>query len=716
MSEKDVRLIRRLWRAPKLPGLEKCSKWGYVMGGYIRTLTKQINKLFYSFVGWIPDMCETCLISYLKEVSRLSLELVLEQNQRWLLPFLDLKVLGGFDTEVNRQDPFAEYKKDYGTEVEPPSSRVEYWIDDTISKIGIKQVDYEFEEFVSFRDAWALPGASVQGTAKKVQIVGSDKSRKEIRVKDKWFATAHLTDDEIIKQCKSDKEVVVRPFVKQDEPAACRTVQCYDTWSLVRCSYLDQAIGDLNAHGEWTSVGMGSEEKQRLRRKIMYHNRGWKLCTDQSGFDTHQPRKWVIYVVKKLLEKIVGVNPHMSEIADLEIDSLGRVVLEYNGITMEWLNAVLSGYKFTALVDSILNRAETREVLERLDRSDILMECYQGDDAIVVLSQAIDKASVSMAYASINLEVNPDKTWMTNGNTEFLHEIYFREKVVAFPARAFRAIAWKKPLSNIMLGELGIDKFQSLMGVMRMALRRGLVVYDMTLRVVKQYGLSEKHFREWWRTPYVLGGFGAGRSGRMALQHESLSVGKVTFRIHVSGIAHRSKGMQSAARSRAKGSLPVPGKRLKLSWEAVAGCRSMDPLQAANLEGEARPKIDWTLADLGKVSDAYERKLNLELKLESREKITPDDLPGFFGYFRNFDGAYRKYRKIINDRVGLDFSFTAGETFYQVSDWANHIWSGMCYRKIRKRDSDLDWAPLARLVHRKTMDHLRHGGSLRVCV
>jgi hypothetical protein len=717
MSEKDEVLIRRLWKGVRIKGFDCSKKWGYVMAGYARSLPRDVFGIFVETVRCLPDACEECHINNLKELSRMSLERVLERDELWRMCLLDLKVLGGFDTVLNRKDPFEEYQKDYGTESEQKfDERLKFWIDDTLDKIDYVAVDFSFEDFVSFRDGWAMPGASVQGTAKKVQVVGSDGSRKSLRVKDKWFALSHLDDDEIVRRCWGKEKTIVRPFVKQDEPAACRTVQCYDTWSIIRTSFIEQGLGDLNGKGQWTSIGLGSEDRQKMRRRLLYHAGDWKLCTDQSGFDVHQNIEWVKYVARALFARIGKRNPSMRRLIAKELESLDNVFLEFEGREMEWKNGVLSGYKFTALFDSILNRAETRWVLEKMRREDIKMETYQGDDAIVVLSGWICKSEVAEVYRQLGLEVHSEKTWVTRGNTEYLHEVYLRNRVVGFPARAFRAIAWKKPLSNLMEAEVGWDKLKALLGVMRMAVRRGLKVNDMVRRILRNYGLvlGDK-FREWWSTPYVFGGFGAGTWGRIGLVGERVRRKGVQYRMHVRGLAHRGDLWLHAAMARAEGALPIPGIKTVLSWEAVKGSATMDKMEADRAMEEPRVKVDWTLADLTHYRDAYLRKLKLEWKLRTGEKIIAADLPRFFGYMENIDRAYRKYRKLISDKVGIDETSTSGESHYRLSDWANDVWAGLCYRRVRVGDVP-DLLPMLRYLQKLMMDSVYKRNLLVVSV
>jgi len=400
---------------------------------------------------------------------------------------------------------------------------------------------------------------------------------------------------------------------------------------------------------------------------------------------------------------------------EAEMRSLRRVILEYGDVEMLWKNGVLSGYKFTAVLDSILNRVETRYVLETLRRSDILLECYQGDDAIVALMYEISRVEVASVYASIGLEVHPEKTWVTRGSTEYLHELYLAGRVAGFPARAFRAIVWRKPLTNLLEGEVGKDKIQSLVASCRMAARRGLNVINILRRVVrgtKPRGFTESAFQEWIMTPYLLGGFGAGRTGRQGW--EMRTVRKRSFSVKVLGISHMGKEFESAAEQRARGSLPMPGMRTESWFERVKGDDEMPESKARYFGTQPQPRIDWTVRDLERFSDAYRRKLSLEWKLMRRKKITPNDLPQFFGDFRNFDRAYRVYRQMVSKTITLESSFTAGESYYRWADWGNRIWAGICYRWTQLKHPERWKILMCQLVLRSVS--AVEANVIRVCV
>jgi hypothetical protein len=238
----------------------------------------------------------------------------------------------------------------------------------------------------------------------------------------------------------------------------------------------------------------------------------------------------------------------------------------------------------------------------------------------------------------------------------------------------------------------------------------------MVRRVLRSYGWKESYsgeFREYWITPYVLGGFGGGTSGRRSIEPVSVR-SKVTFRTFVTGIGHRSKEWKVSAFLRAKGKLPMPGISVKLLSLRVKGDPKMEPLQAKSLRDQPKLKVDWTVWDLSQYKDAYRRKLNLEWKLQMGETILSSDLPRPLE-LKNVDRGYRNYRKLIGNAKGIDGTETAGETHHIVKAWIAEVWSGLCYRKLRF-NTVVEWLPLARLAHEIMMRTSYKRGLLSVLV
>jgi hypothetical protein len=521
-----------------------------------------------------------------------------------------------------------------------------------------------------------------------------------------------MSDDSIYNECCTLTKTVVRPFVKPDEPAKTRTVQSYDTYSLIRNSYLECVIADYNGGGKWTSVGMNHNDKTGLRLHLLRDDGLFRLCTDQGQFDLHQPKEWIVYVMEKLFDRMCDTasHPDVRRIADIELKSLrDYVVLEGNFEDISWKSSLLSGYKWTALIGSILNRAEAHAVMEKLSIKPVF-EYYQGDDSIVKVQKHISVADVSAAYVNLGFEVNPDKTWLFNRSCEYLHEIYFSGiGVFGFPARAARAMIYVKPGSMPEVSPA--DKINSYESTCRMAVRRFLRVKDTYRRLLKSYyrDWDEEKFKEYWNTPCVMGGFGAGVGGRMTLTivqkrkfHYSMDVNK---ELNIAGL----NGNQRKAIwwTRLSGLVPIPGLVTSLTFQRIAGSAKVPSHKFSNFV-DNKIRLDWNVWDLEKYADAYYRKLVLEWKLLERARITWKDLPVQYNVDVNVDKVYRRYRKVISQSFNVESTLTSGEVFGDIRQWANVVWGGMvasilllnkCVSRILGNDLVVLYRTLSSTVH-----------------
>jgi hypothetical protein len=707
-SKKDESLVRRYWKVRLCRSSLKRfgQKWAYAFLAYQKMIPPGDRHVVSSVMNSLnANLCESCFIGNLKQLSNNALKQVLDHSVfefRWLL---DLRVLGGFDTELNRGDPTLSYPKDFGAKREG-SEVIFPYIDEVISNIETRNVLFGFKEFVSFRDAWSTGGSSVRGTSKKIVFQGRRKKDvQSVKVKTKWFAMCHLTDDEIWDSCVSEGiNVKVKPFVKMDEPAALRTVQGYDTYSVIRCNYIMQGIKDFNGHKRWTTLGMTGEERLRAYRDILDPHY-WKLCTDQSSFDTHQCKNWIKYAVKSLFAHICHDSQHedIKKICDIEFNSLDRVYLHYDGNELKWENGILSGYSFTALLDSILNAAQSKYVADKLNYR-IVHSLFTGDDCIMLLNDKPDADAVAAVYNSLGLSVNASKTWVGRRNTEFLHELYMGDMVMGFPARGFRALLWRKPTFGS--GTPGrVNEVKSFASVCLMAVRRGLYnVAEVMSRKFKQYGFHHDiknyaaKFQAWWVTPCVHGGFGAGDHGRMSMIAETLYSKKFRLLpIQVGFAKGKEKQVyRTAVRNRAMGLVPFPGVKSKVYFASFKGDGQMPSSLISGGAMGAQPRVDWRLGDLKNYSDAYYRKLRLEWKIRSGHEINGTDLPTnwFSREGMDCDKTYREYRRLLDLNINLERSITTGLSFIRERRYCNQLWVGLCAAYVMRRNYFLEWFSL----------------------
>nr|UXL82815.1 RNA-dependent RNA polymerase [Conidiobolus heterosporus totivirus 3]UXL82816.1 RNA-dependent RNA polymerase [Conidiobolus chlamydosporus totivirus 1] len=489
-----------------------------------------------------------------------------------------------------------------------------------------------------------------------------------------------MTDQEIV-SAALDPNTRARPFNKKDEPAKARTVIGYGTESLIRCAYLDTFIGDYNGSRTWTTVGMPPDKMFELRRRLLAPSPYYRVCTDQSNFDARQPKWAVVHAIRYLLKKLSALNDSAAQVAAIESQSLDLVkLLLPDGTLLPWEKGVLSGYRWTSLLGSVLNRAASLWVMEQTN-TQVCDALFQGDDAILFTRTLPSINAVEGAYERLGLKINPLKTWLSPTRCEYLHEIYSDNEVVAFPARIARSILWRKPATAPQVG--GLSALHSLLDTLRKGARRGLLNMHLLARTaLVRFGsrFTTAEYLEWLDTPVLAGGFGYSNTGNVAL------VGRLRNRIPPT-VALQTPSflpvppdvLHTAIRLRVDTeSVPIPGTRWDIRLERLPPELPALPEKMFPLMGIGSARRSWEWYDSHELGSPYVAKLTLEHKLRSRDKLDPVDIPpSVLRSARNVDAAYRTYSTWATSSFNLEDTITAASSYSDLFREVTSAWKGL---------------------------------------
>lgn len=695
-SEKD----NRLWRLynkdfKEAPYMVRFGyKWGRAFSVYRQHVPVLARDVFDAVLRRVPvNMCEEHFVLQLKQISQAILRRIMSTGISEAKYLLDLHVLGGYDTEMNRKDPMLTLFEEFGVEKKAVNTaRMEKYVREVVGHIVFQKPKYSFEQFVSFRDKWANSGASSFGATVKLRVHGGRK-QKTISMRNKWFKALAYTDKEIVEQCMLRQATNVKPFRKQDEPAAARTVQCFDTLSLIRCSYIEQMMVNLNGRKTWTTIGMSARQRYETRRRLLRMDGMTRICSDQSKFDVNQSKHMVMFALREIFKKVKRYCGY-GDLCDCELANMEAAMIDDGRGGFHWKKGILSGMKFTALLDSILNYAASYAVCEDLGIP-VEYALFQGDDAVMLTTVNVSSEALSDAYAQYGLSVNKDKTWIARNRCEFLHEIYSDGKVFGFPSRVMKSILWKKPVTGPTSG--GVADIEEEFETFRKGVRRGLVGLERLAKKLMQRVFKDVDwvkFWEAWRTPQVLGGLGFGTEGRMVMRMTSES--KVKPRVEVEGKMRYRGGdsvLNNAILFRVEGLVALPGYEKKVYFERLPKVKELPPYKQFDYSTLPYARIEWTLEDFSYVEKPYERKLILESKLRSNDLITEDDVPTKLFWNCDLDKAVRIYNRLRRWSANLTSAMDHAEVFEGIARRINKMWAGYCLlaaigkEKMRKMTS-----------------------------
>lgn len=464
------------------------------------------------------DYTEKDFLNLIKDFGTYLLEKIInEKDDLYLYYFVELHYVAGYDTYHHRSynmytdcEPFFK-KRVFPREI---SEIYKKNIRQTIDKIRFKYApNARFDDWVKYRDNWAIMGSSNIG--KKMEIV-TDGFKKSSKINSKFTNTMLYTDEQLLRMLHEYRPHEIRPFLKDNESAKARIVIGYDTLSYIRCSFLESLIKNLNPEEDyWTSVGFDPDKLYNVRERFdrAFDDKNEKLvCTDQSAFDQHQYKEMFIYAFEYLCNKLSKYNPCVSEIKELELYGLRHAYFNMGTHHRSWENGLCSGHKFTALLGSVLNRAASITAADIAgSTAKINFSIFQGDDATMVVTKDFDTDRFLKAYSTMDMVVNPMKTWKSDTRTEYLHQLYIKGQVYALPIRACLGMLFKDPQTT---REIPDQKFVSYISELRQASRRGNNVDKLLkfwcLKYFSKYssGIKWNSIYAYLHTPASLGGGG----------------------------------------------------------------------------------------------------------------------------------------------------------------------------------------------------------------
>jgi len=645
----------------------------------------------------------------------------------------DLKVLGGYDCAPNRADVFEEMKD----KILDQDGRKLLWTKRMEKKLDAAVLDIDFRapgdqitfgQFMEFRDAWGLAGASTEGTPVKIAMCrpdvkletagpvdGADWKRTSLR--GKFVNNLASTEEELISSALTEHPLLLYPFRKEDEPARTRGVISTDSRSYRRCAYVDKImVADYNGKKLWTTLGLSPTRKAESRSSLHALNSRkdiFAVSLDQSEFDMSQTKKAVRYAIGAVFNAaILAARPDLKtdllKMRDVELSAFDNAIVIFRTkegeLKIEWKRGVPSGHAWTALIDTLINRAEAETVAEDLG-VEILDARYQGDDAVLFTRTPTTGEDWAVGYAKYGLLVNGEKTWVSNLRYDYLHEINGPEGAWGFPSRMCKTLLWKKP----ELGGSGFkpahardrEYFTALLKAHRRGMANCREVAEHTLyrRLLPwtegksnsaREGRARRRACEMTNTPLALGGLGFSSSGRMALTIVVSGVAEAASRIRILGELHNdTPEWRACLRQRFSNSFPMPGIQTAYYHTRVSSLDRREVLTRPPMKGFGlRAFLQWTCQDYSRVEDAWARKIRLEAALYDRKiTITKDMLPDrrVAESVLGADRAARMLHREQSLQLDLSTETSSSEPYAAISNSAKSMWDMALIIKLRSR-------------------------------
>lgn len=308
-------------------------------------------------------------------------------------------------------------------------------------------------EFVADRSNWSTSGGSSDPTRLKAIIAGKLATLQKTKL-----STALLLSDgdllyimmQHIKQY--NKVVAKREFVKV------RGAVSSDLSTYLKMCFADQFIDRLLS-GSPDSLLFQNPASQFEMWSRWVKDSGWFFPFDQSSFDQNVALWMVLYWVEFFKQQATNqaMPSDILETLDELYYALDGGLIVYDRTGRQWVirNGVMSGWKWTSKLDTLINATQLmcwllfeKENFPNIHPPAILTsKSFFGDDIKITATNKECCQRFFNFMQNLGYGVNAKKVFLSSSVNEFLRKLIYKGKIIGYPARCLNSVLWRNPVS-----------------------------------------------------------------------------------------------------------------------------------------------------------------------------------------------------------------------------------------------------------------------------
>lgn len=376
---------------------------------------------------------------------------------------------------------------------------------------------------------WCKSGKWMEGkagTGKKITVEIGTKRVRSRRMKplEGVFHSDKAVMEELKRPCLEEMFVI-----QKSEGGKIRGVVKTGNCLNRKMNYLSEVVERGLYGSELSTLFAGEEGNEKIDLDMLSavrDNSDWCVPLDQGAFDYHQSKKSILVVLAQVLRHVLRMvgDPEVTAVGAALWDSLnveGARVYGAANETLWWKNGLPSGWRWTAVMDTLLNIGSFRVVQRLVGRArgkyPTIRHFYaQGDDVVYTCPDLQDIQMTITIYGALGYEVHPQKTYISRNRAEFLRRSYEPWGITGYAARTVGGLRFRNPIQEIPLAK-GERLYARLVQWHLTTIRgaRTDAVADMLMEDCQQMGLSPYHCAAYFLTPSAVGGGGLDPASKL---------------------------------------------------------------------------------------------------------------------------------------------------------------------------------------------------------
>jgi hypothetical protein len=318
-----------------------------------------------------------------------------------------------------------------------------------VSPARVRTVD----EFLINGDLWCTSGSGFEPDYKREKYFNVDKNI-DVNVKKTKWSVRWKKDKYMLKKLMFKRRKQVCKAVAKSEPAKSRAVISSDLSLYLKMSYVSHILEQMMSRRRDSTLFMSKRATQQMWQGMAVDGTV-RMPIDQSEFDKNVSMRQVtimIRVIRAWLWDMIH-DPVVDEIMDLIGYAVDGGVVIVGDSKVEIQNGILSGWRWTALLDTLVNLTEVAMAARWVSENsniDMGLVDYnaQGDDDKLKFKNRRGAIAFWLAFESFGLFVNPGKFFLDVRRDEYLRRVLDSNVLTGYPARSVNSIMFRNPLSE----------------------------------------------------------------------------------------------------------------------------------------------------------------------------------------------------------------------------------------------------------------------------
>jgi hypothetical protein len=480
------------------------------------------------------------ILHKLSDIAKKHGDMLFQDIWKWLV---NLELLGGYRQEIPIELFEAEIRDWVQGEVEHTllGSEEKFLVllkagmRDFLSELpGVRTANARLKSIAEWsRDisTWARPGSSSSNLRLMYKVKGEEGERSARRTK---WATALVTDSDYIERIlrmglDGNPDLIKGRLraIEKRETGKVRAVAASDDETYWRMSFISDWLEAALKGSTKSTLYMSREQLLEFWRIRADQTRTdtVKLPLDQRHFDWQQNRAMIgvfFDVIEEVLVEVENTDIRKEILSVLAVLRASLTVSEekFRGSVrvgeaeVKINKGILSGWKWTALMDTVFNWGELFAAKAVVDggqpRKTVVSANAQGDDDQIECSSWGGATGLVFAYEEMGFDLNPSKFFLDTKRDEYLRQVATPTEVSGYPARIVNSLLWRNPVSKEPpRGLLRAGEQVKTWGIL---LGRGgdrqAIDFLMTRDLMGGNGLSKSVVEGLLATPVTLGGLG----------------------------------------------------------------------------------------------------------------------------------------------------------------------------------------------------------------